>query len=369
MWDGTAGGVGSGSSVAGEAGGRHGRQRHVPQPLLGLVHLPAGCRLAPLAPPPAHLPPPSYLPPACLPAAEVEGIREYLVEECKVPADKLKGFRGEWRGQPPPLSAVLLPWSGSRCLPQLPSHRRLLAPPSEESITQSGTRSPHQPSPHHNAPCTHTLLTPLLPAPSPHTPHTTTCSPLPGAQRAVPQRTAGGWLPVRLLHHGALQHGDLPLLGPAHLPVHHGRRRPAGGAGLGWAGGACLQARTLVEHRAGGLGAPGAAGPRWQPGPKGVGYPGAPPLQPPSLLPCPRACPHRHTHMHTRTNHTSLPGPPQDCGWPGNTEMSCSADERHAGLWEVPVWMLPSAEGENGFTMDPEAASSVSRGTCSTDST
>ncbi|EFN50572.1 hypothetical protein CHLNCDRAFT_136266, partial [Chlorella variabilis] len=51
-------------------------------------------------------------------------------------------------------------------------------------------------------------------------------------------------------------------------------------------------------------------------------------------------------------------GVPQDCGWPGNTEMSCSTDERHAGLWEVPVWMLPSAEGENGFTMDPEAASS-----------
>lgn len=50
----------------------------------------------------------------------------------------------------------------------------------------------------------------------------------------------------------------------------------------------------------------------------------------------------------------------QDCAWTSDPDTSCSANEKHPGLWEVPVWLLPNAAGENAFSMDPEAASAVS---------
>lgn len=50
-------------------------------------------------------------------------------------------------------------------------------------------------------------------------------------------------------------------------------------------------------------------------------------------------------------------GIPQDCAWTSDPDTSCSANEKHPGLWEVPVWLLPNAAGENAFSMDPEAAS------------
>lgn len=46
-------------------------------------------------------------------------------------------------------------------------------------------------------------------------------------------------------------------------------------------------------------------------------------------------------------------GIPQDCTWAGSDESTCTATEKHAGLWEVPMWILPNEDGAPAWSMDP----------------
>jgi hypothetical protein len=48
-------------------------------------------------------------------------------------------------------------------------------------------------------------------------------------------------------------------------------------------------------------------------------------------------------------------GIPQNCAWSSDPESQCSDTEKHAGLWEVPLWILPNEEGAPFHSMDPVA--------------
>lgn len=48
-------------------------------------------------------------------------------------------------------------------------------------------------------------------------------------------------------------------------------------------------------------------------------------------------------------------GIPQDCAWVGDGSSVCTATEKYAGLWELPLWNLPDEDGNNAWSMDVES--------------
>ena len=124
------------------------------------------------------------------------------------------------------------------------------------------------------------------------------------------------------------------------VALHHGRRHPAGGRGLGLVGGwlgpapqcSCRAARA-------GRGLARSACP--QP------IPHRSPASPP-----PAHAPPTPTHL---TTHPPTQPPTQECNFLGDAVGSCSPGERRPGLWEVPLWqaqegdVLYGVSSERGF--------------------